>query len=94
MLGPLANTLQSGASLILADPGGVGNETGNWLAVSSDDDLLASLHPVQQGSEPVLGFKRPNLQHNLPQFIKLAQSSLLRDLCKVPSARLMVTSVL
>jgi hypothetical protein len=75
MSGSVTNALQNGLSLVLVNSAGMGDQTGDGLAVPSDHDFLASLHTVKQRTECILGFKSSNLQHTPP--CKLDQSSLL-----------------
>jgi hypothetical protein len=36
--------------------------------VARDEDFLASLHAIKQGSQRILGFERPNLVHDILPF--------------------------
>src|SRR5271157_758091 len=42
-----------------------GHQTGHGFSPAADDDLLAALNPVEQGTEGVLGLESPNLHHDL-----------------------------
>jgi hypothetical protein len=72
----VTNTLQDGLSLILVNSARMGDQTGNGLAMPSDHDLLASLHPVKQSTERILGLESSNLQHKYASpLVQLDQSS-------------------
>jgi hypothetical protein len=60
--GSVTNALQNGLSLVLVNSAGMGDQTGNRLAVPSDHNFFASLHTIKQGTECILGFKSSNPQ--------------------------------
>ena len=56
--GSVTNALQNGLSLVLVNSAGMGDQTGNRLAVP----FFASPHTIKQGTECILGFKSSNPQ--------------------------------
>lgn len=59
----LSNSLQCGEALRLIHSPFVRHQPRNRLAMTGDDNFLASLDPVKETPESVFRFKCPNLVH-------------------------------
>jgi hypothetical protein len=53
----LAHSLKCGLHFVLIGRSSIGNEAGDRLAMTGNDNLLAALNPVEESSERVLCFE-------------------------------------
>jgi hypothetical protein len=61
--GPPAYTLQGGTGLVAIDASRYGNQSGDRLAVSGDDDFIPSLDLIEESPEGVFRCKGSDFPH-------------------------------